>query len=246
MRAFLAILVLACSLSAHATITYVQGGTPATNTANTVNCSTTGSVSAGDLILFMSHESNSIGAAALAVTTSSGPAITYTSSASAYNSASGGFASAVAWGIAPTSGTVTATGTWAGIGAAGFVDCAIADMHSTVGWINSTLDVQVNNVTNPASTSCTSGTTSSTTNATDLIVGVCFNFDSAQTYGAVTGYTFQSNSSRNTLAFYWASTSSTGTQSITVPVSSDVSTGFLIALKEGVNPPTAPGKLVMF
>jgi hypothetical protein len=212
------------------TITYVQGGTPATGATTTVACSTAGSVTSGDLVIVTSKEGDP-GTPTIGLSSTSGPSITWTKSTEV-KSVIGNFSSDVAWGIAPTSGTETVTATWAGGSAPFFVDCSLAVMHSTSGWQSTPLDVQVSaaSVTG-TNTTCTPGTTATTTNANDLVVGVCFNFSMAQSYGAVSGYTFQSASSRNTTAFYWKQATTTGTQTISVPITSDEYTANLITFK---------------
>lgn len=210
-------------------LTYAQGGTPATGSANVVSCATTGSVASGDLLVMLSKYQGT--AASMAVSTASGPAVTWTDATALFNS-NPGFSASVAWGIAPTAGIETATATWTGGTDGGFLDCTIADFHSTTGWNATPLDVQVSIADNSGgTTACVPGTTAATTNAHDLVVGACFNFNSAQTYGAVAGYTFQTASSRNTTALYWKSVSTVGTQTISVPIAPDVFTGFILTFK---------------
>lgn len=213
-----------------ATVTYVQGGTPATGASNVVACSTTASVASGDIVITMSKEGNTGTGGTVAFVSTAGPTITFTTSTALWNSG-GNYNANVGWGVAPTAGTETVTTTWTGGTANGFVDCSLAVLHSTTGWQATPLDVQISAMSTIGTTSCLPGTTATTTNARDLVVAACFNFNAGQTYTAVSGYTFQSASSRNTTAFYWKQATTTGTQTISIPITSDDFIAFLITFK---------------
>lgn len=244
MKNLLALVIVLCAMPAMATVTYVQGSV-GTGSLNVSTCAMGSNVTAGDLLVVTSKVASTATGATLAISDTTGA--TWTNLTPVWNNATAGFSSSVGWAIAGSTAADTVTVTWSGGTLAGFVDCTVAEYGSTLGWNSSTLDVSTSAFSATAGTSCASGTSAATTNANDLVIGVCFNFNVAQTYGSVAGYTFESASSRNTTGFYDQPVTSTGTQSITVPVTSDTWTSFVVALKQ-----TAPaaavtrGKAVIF
>lgn len=209
------------------TSTYIQGCVEDASAATT-NCTTGSDVTAGNLLVVASKT----GSQGLPVSyTITGAGCTWSQLTIIADATGEDMATNIGYCIVPTTTTGTITVTWAGGGLdSTFTDIAVAEYSGSAGWNATPLDQSVETAT-ATSTSCPSGTTSATTNADDLVVGVAFNFNQAQTYGAVAGYTFRSASSRNTTGYYDKDVSSTGTQSITVPIASDICNGMLAAFK---------------
>lgn len=135
----------------------------------------------------------------------------------------GNFSKAAGWCLLSNTATVTPSVTWTG-GQGTFTDMTQTMFTSTSGFAASPLDQSINTAfSTTAGTSCASGNTSATTNANDLVVGVAFNFNTGQTYGSgTTGYTGIAASSRNTTAVQFKNVSSTGVQSFTIAITSDI------------------------
>jgi hypothetical protein len=144
------------------------------------------------------------------------------------------FSTAVAYCVMTSGGTLTATATWSGLTASGFTDIDVAVFTPGGGktFTGTILDqVSFNGNTGAAGTTCASGTTATTTNSTDLVVGVCHNFNTAQTYTAASGYTLLPTASRNTTSLQFLLTAATGTQTFSTTVVSDIVQGWVVAVK---------------
>jgi hypothetical protein len=215
------------------TITY--GSTACVNNASaaSANCPMSGSVAVGDLLVVVSKtESATSGTTAAMsfadIVSCSSP--TQVIPASTFQSnGSGHFSTAMFACIVTTAGAATPIVTWTG-GDAGFTDIAVATYHTTNSWKTTFVDQTASSVAATVTTGCPTGTTATTTNANDLIVATCQNFNVGETWGTLSGFTNRGNSSRNTVGWYDKSVSATGTQSTTIPLSStDVGIGMIAA-----------------
>jgi hypothetical protein len=131
--------------------------------------------------------------------------------------------------IITTGGANTPVATWT-LTTASFTDVMAAVYHTTGTWNSTFIDQSAISLNNTSTTTCPTGTTAATTNAHDLLVAICLNFNVGETWGALSGYTNRAGSSRNTSAWYDSTTSTTGTQSTTIPLSStDFSLGMIAA-----------------
>jgi hypothetical protein len=103
---------------------------------------------------------------------------------------------------------------------------------------------------NATSTTCTSGTSSTTVNPNELVVFLCENWNSAQTYGvAPSGYSAnRTASSRNTTGWWDKSITATGVQATSTTIVSDVSVGTILTfqLNAGGAAAAPRGKAVIF
>lgn len=130
-------------------------------------------------------------------------------------------------------GTLTATATWSALTGSGFTDIDVAVYTPGGGktFAGTILDQISEANTGLSGTTCTSGTTGATTNATDLVIGVCQNFNTAQTYVGSGGYTTRPTASRGTTSIQDLLTSTTGSQTFTTTVLSDIIQGWVLAVK---------------
>jgi hypothetical protein len=233
MKKVLLLMVLLSARLAHAT--YVQGVVNSASAAAVTAPAIT--VTSGDVIVVAS-KSQASATGSTVVVSSTGVTCTwqFATDTQAPNNPSWDttFSSTVAYCLVASGGSMTITATWTITAGGGFTDIGVAEESPGTGFVFSGpfLQDQISSF-NPggAVTTCTSGTTAATTNANDLLIGVCVNFNTAQTYGAATGFTLRSASSRNTLGFYDATVSATGAQTFTTTVASDVSQGWVLALK---------------
>lgn len=198
----------------------------------TTNCTLTWT--SGNLLVAASKTENTSGTAAPVFTSTSGANCPWVRAMPPTAIATGsGFNSTMYTCILAGSGSQTVTITWSGTTGANFTDLSVSQWSTTSTWNNPVLDRAINNSNTTSTTSCPTGTTGlATQNANDLLIAVCQNFNNAQTWGALTGWTNRATSSRNTLGLYSKAVTSTGTQSTTVPLSAaDQSQGMLIALQ---------------
>jgi hypothetical protein len=131
--------------------------------------------------------------------------------------------------IVTTPGAASPVVTWFGSDAA-FTDIKVGTYHTTTSWAPNFVDKVATNVATESSTRCSTGTIAATTNADDLIVATCDNFNAAQTWEPLDGFTLRANSSRNTTGWYDTRVSSNGTQTATIPLSSsDLGVGMIAA-----------------
>lgn len=198
------------------------GSAAADNTGTTIP-GTTFAGTSGTLV-FLASQSGTSATGNTVIFTLTGATCSASSLTTVGSSVVPGFQDAVGWCLLSNTATVTPTVTWAGTGVGSFTDLAVAKFTSTSGFQASPLDQSINTAfsTTPG-TSCASGNTSATTNANDLVVGVAFNFNAAQTYpNGTTGYTTIPASSRNSLSIQYKNVSTTGVQSFTVAIASDI------------------------
>jgi hypothetical protein len=119
--------------------------------------------------------------------------------------------------------------TWFGADGA-FTDIKVGTYHARTSWAPNFVDRVATNVATESSTRCPTGTIAATANVDDLVVATCDNFNAAQTWGPLNGFTSRTGSSRNTAGWYDATVSSTGTQTATIPLSfSDLGVGMIAA-----------------
>lgn len=135
--------------------------------------------------------------------------------------------------IMSSSGTAVTTVTWTGTTGGPFTDLSISEYHSTATWNASLFDRSTVLSNTTSTTSCPTATTAlATQNANDLLLAICVNFNNAQTWGTLSGWTTHAASNRNTTGVYSKTQTATATQTATVPLSSaDRSNGILIALQ---------------
>lgn len=214
------------------TVTYV-GGCVNSASALTNNCTASPSSTFGNLLIAISKAQNSSGNGVPTFSTTGATCAwrrlivpTDISTGNSYN--------ATVYGcLLTSSGTAVTTVTWTGTTGGPFTDLSVSEWHTTGTWNASFFDRSsvLANVT--STTSCPSGTTAlATQNSNDLLIGICENFNNAETWGALSGWTNRATSSRNTTGVYSKTQTSTATQTVTVPKSvADTSTGILIALQ---------------
>ena len=216
-----------------ATISYAGAACVGNASAASGSCTMGASGAIGDLLIVISKTS----------ATSSTPtaAMTFSGTASCVsptqviapiwqsNGTGGHFIAAMFGCIITTAGARSPVVTW--VGADGtFTDIAVATYHTSTSWKSTFVDRTATNIAATSSTSCPTGTTAATTNAADLIVAVCMNFNVAETWGSLAGFTNRASSSRNTSGWYDKSVSATGTQTATVPLSAaDFGLGMIAA-----------------
>lgn len=219
------------------TITQV-GGCVNSASATTTNCTSSPTVTSGNLLIAIPKAQNSSGTGTFTIT-NTGPTCNWVrllpptplSSGNPYNAAMYGC-------ILPSSGTAVVTATSAGTVSGPFTDISVSEWHlSTGSWNPSLLDRSIFTSKTTASTSCASGsTTLATQNPNDLLIGICENFNAGQTWAADSPFVNSTTSSRNTLGLYSNTATSTGIQSVTIPMSaSDTSTGILVAIQASTN-----------
>jgi hypothetical protein len=231
-RLFLLLLV---SLPSFASIGYVHGCVNSASAAS-VTCAITGGITSGNLLVVMSKTqviSSTNPVATISVSSSSGVSCTWSVVQSPQVNSNGAYNTAEYYCVAPSTGAETVQVSWTGTGAPSspFTDIAIAEYNSTTGWQSPALDVEASTVTiNGGSVSCSTGTTAATTNANDLVVATCGNWNAAQTYSGATGYTQRAGSERNTTAWFDKTVTSTGTQTAAITQSAqDGSIGIIAA-----------------
>jgi hypothetical protein len=210
-------------------ITYVNG---CVNSASALTTSCTLSVTEDNLLVVASKTQNSSGTGTVAFTTS-GISCDWKRAMSTTDSVSGSpFNATVYTCIAPATASATVTVTWAGTTTGPFTDLSVSQWNTTSTWNDPVLDRWAQSSNTTSTTSCPTGTTEATQNPYDLVLAICQNFDSAETWGALAGWTNQSSASRNTLGLYSTSVSATGTQSATIPLSAaDTSQGAVLAFQ---------------
>lgn len=209
------------------TITRVQACVNSAVSA-TVNCVMGSNIASGNLLVVTS-KTGSATVATPVITSSAGVACTWNTVATSTNVLAA-FTGTLGYCNIPSGGAETVTLTWSGpVGT--FTDIAVAEYHTTNTWVSPALDVSANLVNSTPSTTCSSGTSGATSNANDLVVGLCECFNSAQTWGAATGYTNYAAASRNTTGWYDKVVTSTGTQSFSTTIISDISWGIVAAFK---------------
>lgn len=209
------------------------GGCVNSASSTTTSCTSSPSATSGNILVAVSKAQNSSGTGTPTFTTTGATCVwrllvppTIITSGNSYNAA--------VYGCALTSsGTAATSVTWAGTTSGPFTDISISEWHSTATWNATLFDRSIVNANTTSSTSCPTGTTAlATSNPYDLILGICENFNSAQTWGALSGWTNSTTSSRNTTGVYSKATTTKATQTATIPFSaSDTSTGMLVALQ---------------
>ena len=214
------------------TITYVQGCVNSA-TAVTVTCALGSNITSGNLLVVTSKSQNNSGTGIPTFTSSLGIGCTWVQAVPTTLIGTGTpFNASMYTCLVPSTGAETVSVTWAGTTGGPFTDITIAEYSTSTSWNSTVLDQSASSLNSASTTSCATGTTSATTNPNDLIIAVCENFNSAETWGALAGFTNRSGSSRNTSGFYDRVVTSTGTQSATIPLSTaDSSTGMIAAFK---------------
>lgn len=217
------------TISVGPTVAFVNG---CVNSASALTTSCTLSVTSGNLLVVSSKTQNSTGTGAIVVS-NTGATCTWNRAIPTSPLASGTpFNSSVYTCIAGSTASTPVTVTWSGTTSGPFTDISVAQYSTSATWNNPVLDRSIQSANTTASTSCATGTTPATQNPNDLLLAICQNFNSAQTWGTLTGYTNRATSSRNTLGVYDKAITSAGAQSTTIPLSaSDSSQGALIAFQ---------------
>lgn len=210
------------------TITYVTANCPTcVGTGSTTASATPTTLVIGDLMVVTSKTQSTPSTSTVAFTSS---ACTFTPVfATAIWHTTNSFSTRIAYCVVATGGSNAVTATWTG-GDGTFTDIAIGVYHTTNSW--STLDQSASAIQGTTGSTCPTGTTAATTNANDVVIGISQNFDNAQTWGALAGYTNRVNSSRNTVGWYDKFVTSTGTQTATIPLSvGNNCIGMIVAFK---------------
>lgn len=210
-------------------VSYVQGvvGTGTPSGASSASFT----VTSGDLVFAIMKIGNTNVGVASVTPGSTGVTCTWTKSAAVDADVNGSSTIQAAWCIPSSSGLMSVTAVWSGENnSTDFADIAVMQLHSTTGFAATPLDVSA--IGTPVNSSICSSGSATTTNSHDAIVGVCENWNAAQSYPTVSGYTYESTSSRNTAGLYFAATTTTGSQSFTINgLTTDSATGLLFAFK---------------
>jgi hypothetical protein len=228
-------LLLAASSAGAQTITYTAASCTHSSLAVAASCTLAAPASIGDLVVITSKSSSNT-ASVKAVLTFSGTAscskatqVIAPDRATWQTNGSGHFVTTMFACIVTTPGAASPVVTWFGSDAA-FTDIKVGTYHTTTSWAPNFGDKVATNVTTESSSRCPTGTIAETTKADDLIVATCDNFNDAQTWGPLNGFTLRANSSRNTTGWYDTAVSSTATQTVTIPLSSsDLGVGMIAA-----------------
>lgn len=214
------------------TVTYI-GGCVNSAAALTVNCTASPNSTAGNILVAVSKTQNSSGTAVPTFVSNSGPICNWVQAVPPTPIGTGnGYNATVYTCILPTSAAENVKITWTGQSGGTFTDISVSEWHSTATWNSTLLDRAMFTQHATSTTSCGSGTTPTTQNANDLLVGICENFNNAETWGTLSGWTNRATSSRNTTGIYSQTATTKATQAVTIPLSAaDMSGGFLIALQ---------------
>jgi hypothetical protein len=225
MKMLLTTLVLLASPIAGAqTITYTGASCTRHSSGVTASCTLAIPASVGDLEIITSKAASNT-AAVRAVLTFSGTAscpketqVIAPGAATWQPNGSGHYVTTMFACIVTTTGVASPVVSWFGTEGT-FTDIKVSTYHATTGWTSDFVDRVATNVAATASESCPTGTTAVTANANDLIVAVCDNFNEAETWDTLTGFTNRPTSSTNTAGWYDTTVSSTGAQTATIPLS---------------------------
>jgi hypothetical protein len=249
MRKLILILPLLFTPFAHAvTATYVTGCTNNTSsTGQTLTCTYATSQPVGTLLVIAAKHSNTTNDTLSFAVSVTGATATCTSTG---NVQTQGIVYSTTWAacLVTGAGTPVISGTWTGASADNFLSIESGAYTATAGFTSATVDKIAPSV-NATSTTCNSGTTATTVNPNELVVFVCDNWNASQTYAvAPTGYSANRTlSSRNTTGWWDKSVTSTGTQSASTTIVSDVSIGTVLTFQMNSGSTAAPrGKAVIF
>lgn len=221
------------------TITFVNGCTN-NSTTLTTNCSL--SATSGNLLVVTSKTGTSSTVPGTPVITStSGPSCNWIRLIPT-TSGSGGTSeapiSSTMYGcIVPSTGTEQVTVAWTVSNNLSFTDIGVSQWSTTGAWYGGLLDTNGQSQNLTSTTSCATGSTQvATQNPNDLLLAVCQNWNSSQTWGALSGFTNRASSSSTSEGLYSKVLTTTGTQSATVPFSAaDFSQGAIVALQASGN-----------
>jgi hypothetical protein len=213
---------------------YVQGCVNSSGTG-AVTCAMGSSIKTGDLLVVTTKGDFPT----LSVTTSAGVSCTWNQifGQTLFTIASDGSAANVAqyYCNVPSTGAETVIASWSGAGSsygANFADIEVTEYSNASGFVLGGLDRTSSAVINdPGGSTCSTGTTGTLTQANELVIATCNTWNSAQTWGAVAGYTNRATSSRNTSGWYDKSVSSTSGVSWSKTITSDDSVGFIATFK---------------
>ncbi len=213
------------------TISSVQGCVNSASSSLTATCAMGSSITSGNLLVVTSKTENTTGTGTISVTSSSGVSCTWVQAVGSIPVSSGsGFNTAMYTCNIPSTGAETIQVTWSGTTGPNFTDIAVTEYQTSTSWKATVLDQSQFAYGSTSTTSCATGTTSATTNANDLIIAISQNFNSAETWGSLAGWTNRAASSRNTTGWYDQVVTSTGAQSATIPFSAaDTCTGMIAA-----------------
>ena len=229
------VLLLAASSAGAQTISYTGASCTHSSLAVAASCTLAAPASIGDLEVITSKSSSNT-VSVKAVLTFSGIAscskatqVIPPDGATWQPNGPGHFVTTMFACVVTTPGSASPVVTWFGSDAA-FTDIKVATYHTTTSWAPNFVDKVATNVATESSTRCPTGTIAATTNAGDLIVATCDNFNAAQTWEPLNGFALRTNSSRNTTGWYDTTVSSTATQTATIPLSStDLGVGMIAA-----------------
>ena len=174
-----------------ATITYAAAHCVGSTSTATASCALAASGAVGDLLVLASKSSTVVNTATAAVSfsgTASCSSPTQVIAPQWQPNGSGHFSAVLFACIITTAGATTPAVTWTG-GDGSFTDIVAGTYHTTASWKSTFVDKSASNIVVTASTGCPTGTTAATTNANDLIVATCNNFNVAETWGTLAGFT---------------------------------------------------------
>lgn len=234
---------------AHAvSATYVNGCVNnISGSGQTITCTYTASQAVGSLLVVAVKHDNTAADTPTFAATVSGATASCTSTGNVQTQA-GLFSTTWAACLVTSAGTPVITGTWTGATTDAFLSIESGSYTATAGFTSATTD-QIAPSVNATSTTCASGTSGTTVNPNKLVVFVCENWNAGQTYGvAPSGYSAnRTASSRNTTGWWDKSITSTGTQSTSTTIVSDVSIGTILTFQLNAGSSVSVrGKAVIF
>lgn len=232
----------ACAVSA----TYATGCVNnIASSGQSITCTYTASQPVGTLLVIASKHDNPGGT--LTFTAAVTGATASCTSTGNVQTQTGLFSTTWAACLVTVAGTPVITGVWAGASTDLFLGIESGSYTATAGFTSATTD-QIAPSVNATSTTCSSGTSGTTVNANELVVFLCENWNTAQTYlVAPSGYSSNRTvSSRNTTGWWDKSITSTGTQSTSTTILSDISIGTILTFQLNPGAAAPRGKAVMF
>ena len=206
---FIGLYLLSAPPVVYAAITYVQGCANSAG-ATSVTCVMGSSITSGDLLVVASKAqmADSSGTSTPTFSSSAGVSCTWNVATTTIYTPSTNVEDAMAYCIAPSSGTETVQVSWNGA-ATSFSDVAVAEYSAATGFVSPALDI-ASSTTSAHTQSSTIALSSQPTYTNDLLIAIGDTWDNAQdTSTAVTGWTIASSSERNTKLWYWQEATTT-------------------------------------
>ena len=211
--------------------TYVQGCVN-TNASNSVTCTMSSNITAGNLLVVSGSTAANLTAT---FSSSSGVSCTWNTITSGIANSGVPFNYALAYCLVPSTGAETIQISWSG--SSSFSDITIAEYSNTSGGFAPGFDKSSNAVVTGDSTTCSTGTTATLSQANELVIALCHGWNGNATIGTVSGYTKRTTSERssNNNGWYDKDVTSTTGVSWSATIGSDKSIGLIATfMKSGI------------